>query len=242
MKRTTILLLLLTLSYGVFAQLADEDAFYFGFKVGASKSDISNVKQTIIRDFFPESTYSTLDESAYGGLGGMFFYYRFPGSFLALQPELVYAQGGSKFSYQDINDLTYRMNFEYQYFQLSTLLKVYPLADYSEVLAGLNIFLGPQFSANVASEKITYTSNSDVNGQDLQIQQNLRGVLKGSSDFMLVGGIGFEIGRFIFDARYNLGLKDNIETMANGYNFIENKNSGKSIQVSIGYAIPFDQF
>ena len=241
-KSTIFLLLCLLGSSQLFGQLAEEDAFYFGFKAGAARSHISNVRETIIRPVFPESTYSTLNDVSYGGLGGMFFYYRFPGSFLALQPEIIYAQGGTRFSYEDINTLSYQMDFQYQYFQIATLLKMYPLADYSETFAGLNIFLGPQFNANVASERIMYTSNTEVAGQDLQIQENLRQVLKGTSDFMIVGGVGIEIGRFSFEARYNLGLKDAIETLANGYNFIENKNKAMSIQVSLGYAIPFDQF
>jgi len=224
------------------AQLSEEGSYHFGFKAGVSQSGITNVKETIIRPVFPESTFSTSNQYSYGAVAGMFFYYRFPDAFLALQPEILFAQGGTRFGYQDIRDLNYQMHFEYQYVQIAVLLKVYPLVDYSEVFGGLNIFLGPQFDANVASGRIMYSSNTEVAGQDLQIQQNLRQVLKGTSVFSLTGGVGFETGRFSLEARYKLGLNDAIQTMANGYNFIENENLNTSIQFTIGYAIPFDQF
>ena len=226
----------------LFGQMSEEDGFFFGFKGGVSYSGISNIKETIIRPVFPENTYSTTNNSLLGGHGGMFFYYSFPSTFLAIQPEIIFSQAGTSFKYEDVNGLNYDMRFNFQYFQMAALLKIYPLEDYSSTLSGLHLFIGPQFNANVASDRIMYTSNSDLAGQDLQIQQNLRQVLKGTSDFVVVGGIGIEFGRFTLEARYNLGLKDALETLANGYNFIENKNKAKSIQVSIGYAIPFDQF
>ena len=237
-----ILILSITLTISTLsAQISEEVGVFFGFKGGATYSGISNVKETIIRPVFPESTYNTRNESKIGGLGGIFFYKAIPYTFLSIQPEITFAQAGTNFSYNDVNGLEYKMNFEYQYLQMAVLLKIYPLEDYTQTLAGLHLFIGPQFNANVASNRIMYTSNAEVAGQDLQIQQNLREVLKGASDFVAVGGVGFEYDRFIIEARYNLGLKDAIETQANGYNFIENKNSASSIQISLGYAIPFDQ-
>ncbi len=89
MKQFTLILVFFSLVTRGFAQFAEEDAFYFVFKFGVTQSEISNIKETIIRPVFSASTYSTVNEGAYGILGGMFFYFRFPGSFLAVQPELV---------------------------------------------------------------------------------------------------------------------------------------------------------
>lgn len=241
MKQFTLIFALLFSTALLRAQISEEVGFFFGFKGGATYSGISNIKETIIRPVFPESTYNTRNESRFGGLGGIFFYKAIPYTFLSVQPEISFAQAGTNFYYNDVNGLEYNMNFEYQYLQMALLLKIYPLEDYTQTLSGLHLFIGPQFNANVAGNRIMYTSNAEVAGQDLQIQQNLREVLKGTSDFVAVGGIGFEYDRIIIEARYNLGLKDAIETQANGYNFIENKNMASSIQISLGYAIPFDQ-
>jgi hypothetical protein len=43
------------------------------------------------------------------------------------------------------------------------------------------------------------------------------------------------------EIRYTYGLKDVIETLANSYYFIENKNPSHFIQATINYAIPFEE-
>ncbi len=101
MKQFTLILVFFSFVTTGSAQFAEEDACYFVFKFGVTQSEISNIKETIIRPVFPVSTYSTVNVGAYGILRGMFFYFRFPGPFLAVQPELVYAEGGTNFSYTD---------------------------------------------------------------------------------------------------------------------------------------------
>ena len=140
-----------------------------------------------------------------------------------------------------MNGLEYQIQFRYEYLNITPQFKIYPLAEYGDAISGFHIGIAPQIGVNLASTNIFYTSNTEVIGQDLQIQQNLREVLKGKNNFSLGLSVGVEIGRLFFEGRWNIGFTDVIETQANGYYFIENKNRSQSYLVTVAYAIPFDQ-
>jgi hypothetical protein len=113
------------------------------------------------------------------------------------------------------------------------LVKVYPAG-------GLFVGIGPQIGLNINNTNLTYESNMPELGPDLQIQQSLREVLKGKSDFSILAAFGYEFEMGLsLDARYRLGLTDVIETQSNGFNFIENKNWSHGFQFNVGFAIPF---
>lgn len=212
--------------------------YYYGFKAGVNYASINEIKSTIIRPFFPEDTYTTAEKSRFGYSGGLFFYYRFENeSALAIQPEVTYGTQGGGFEYTDVDDLEYSINFKYQYLHVGTFLKVYPFNEYK---GGFHLAIGPQLSFNIENDKLTYKSNKPDLGPDLQIQQNLRDVLKGETIFAVGLGAGYEFpfGMNI-EARYYYGLSDVIETQANGYNFIENTNRSQAFQLTLGWAIPF---
>lgn len=234
-------LLLLGLSVQLFAQLPD-DEYFFGFKAGATYSNIDDIKTTLIRPVHPEATYNTSIVPRFGATAGMFFYYKFRGgSFLAIQPEIMFSMEGGDFKYDDVNGLEYQIQFRYEYLNITPQFKIYPLAEYGDGISGFHIGIAPQIGVNLASTNIFYTSNTEVIGQDLQIQQNLREVLKGKNNFSLGLSVGVEIGRFFVEGRWNIGFTDVIETQANGYYFIENKNRSQSYFLTMAYAIPFDQ-
>ena len=152
----------------------------------------------------------------------------------------MYSQQHSQFKYDDIDELVYQIDFKYQYLGLSTFLKLYPLSDNA---GGLHIAVGPQLNFNLSNERIFYDSNRPDIGPNLQIQQNLRDVLKGETVFSLGFGLGYEFPFGVnIEARYYLGLADVIETQANGYFFIENDNRSQVIELTVGYAIPFATF
>ena len=209
--------------------------WFFGFKAGTSYSLIENIKPTIIADFYPEDTYSTESPRSFGYFGGLFLFNRFEGSNLAIQPEITYGYQESKFSYSDVNELKYDLRFKYHYINILPMLKVYPVA-------GMHIGVGPQLGFNIEKNNIDYTSNMPEIGPDLQIRENLRQVLVGENDFSIIMSLGYEF-RFglSIEARYKLGFTDVIETQANGYNFTDQKNTADAFQLTIGYAIPFNQ-
>ncbi|MCB0599794.1 MAG: PorT family protein [Saprospiraceae bacterium] len=240
MKNLLVLLIMLSAS-SLMAQLIDAEGSYFGLKGGVTYSGIDEIKTTIIRPVFPEETYSTQLQNQWGGTAGLFFYMQFENTFVAIQPEILYSMSGGTFNYNDVNGLHYTMAFNYQYINLVPYFKIYPLSQLSDGLAGVHIGVGPQLGINITSNSIRYTSNSEVIGQDLQIQQNLREVLKGKPAFSIALGLGIEWQNFLLEGRYQLGLSDVIETQANGYNFIENPNRNMAFMITLGYAIPFNQ-
>ncbi len=240
MKNQFVLLFMLS-TCTLSAQLIDAEGSYFGLKGGVTYSGIDAIKTTIIRPVFPEESFSTQLKNQWGGSAGIFFYMQFENTFIAIQPEILYSMSGGTFDYNDVNGLHYSMAFNYQYINLVPYFKVYPLSQLSDAFAGIHIGVGPQLGINISNNAIRYTSNSEVIGQDLQIQQNLREVLKGKPAFSLVLGLGVEFQNFLIEGRYQLGLSDVIETQANGYNFIENANRNMAFMLTLGYAIPFNQ-
>ncbi|MEZ4897933.1 MAG: porin family protein [Saprospiraceae bacterium] len=240
MKNLIFLLTLFTTT-SLSAQLINAEGSYFGLKGGVTYSGIDEIKTTIIRPVFPEETYSTRLSNQWGAAAGIFFYMQFENTFIAIQPEMLYSMSGGTFHYEDVRGLHYSMDFNYQYINFTPYFKVYPLSEVSDALSGFHIGVGPQLGVNITSNAIRYTSNTEIIGQDLQIQQNLREVLKGKPAFSLALGIGLEWENFLVEGRYQLGLSDVIETQANGYNFIENPNRNMAFMVTLGYAIPFNQ-
>jgi hypothetical protein len=235
MLKTYCTCLLLLGALSLFAQPIDDEYFY-GFKAGANYYSIDEIATTIIPPVFAAETYTVETTPRLGFVGGFYFYHRFPRSRTAIQPEILFATQGSDFNYTDINDLDYKISFKYQYVNLGVLLKVYPFA-------GFHFAAGPQVGFNVANTNIDYRSNRPDLGPDLQIQQSLREVLKGETDINVNLGLGydFDFGLCI-EARYSLGVKDVIETLANGFNFIENSNKTKGYQVTVGWIIPFEPY
>ena len=215
----------------------DFGQYYYGFKGGVTYHQVEDIKATIIPPFFNEETFNTSIEPQLGYVGGIFFYHRFAASSLAIQPEITYGNLNSSFAYNDVDDLEYTIDFNYEYLHLGTYLKLYP---FSKNEGGFHIAAGPQLSFNLSNEKIIYDSNRPDIGPNLQIQQNLRDVLKGETLFGIGLGVGYEFGFGLnIEARYYLGLSDAIETQANGYFFTENDNRTQSLNVTVGYAIPF---
>lgn len=217
----------------------EDQTWFWGGKAGINISTIEDVKSTIIPTVFSEDTYTTVDSSAYGFTGGFFFYHRFYNSQFAVQPELGYSQLGGYFNYSDIQNLNYRIGFLFDYFTINSLVKIYPLKG-----AGLHVSLGPQIGIIANTTNLKYNSNKPELGPDLQIQDNLRQVLKGKNTFALLFGAGydmeFESFGLVVEVRYVRGFSDVLETFVNGFNFIETKNRNTAIQASIGVLIPFE--
>jgi len=68
----------------------------------------------------------------------------------------------------------------------------------------------------------------------------MRDVIKGRTNFAPAVGIGYEFSNGLtLDARYYYGISDVIETEVNNFHFIENKNASRSLQITIGYVLPY---
>ena len=226
------LLLGLILSIEASAQF-EADNFYYGFSGGLNYSAISEVQTSLIRPIFSEASYTATDKNKIGYNLSAFVYLRFPNSKFAIQPAIGYVRKGGQFSYSDIESLEYTIDFNYSYIHISPLFKFY-------TAEGFNIIFGPQLGFIINRSGLAYSSNMPELGPDLQIQQSLREVIKGNSVASIVIGMGYDLPMGVgVDAQFQLGMSDAIETLANGFYFVENKNIASSIQLTISYAIPF---
>jgi hypothetical protein len=229
------LLLFLVIFISISGQAQFEVDLTYGVKAGGVLSRVSGTGAMIVSEDYFEG-YSLKETSRRGAAAGLFLNYKFPDTRIALQPEILYTMQGGKLKYIDIKGLDYTIEFKYNYIALASLVKVYPAG-------GFNIGAGPVLSFSLTPGAVEYHSNqSDFGfGDDIQTRQALRNAVKGRTDFALALALGYELENgLFFDARYNLGLTDIIETQVNGYKFIENTNKSSVIMLTAGYAFNFD--
>lgn len=109
--------------------------------------------------------------------GGAFALFKF--TKIGIQPELMFSQQGSKFTFDGNN-----VESNFDYINIPVLLKIY-------LLAGLNLQVGPQFG---------FLSKAEIDGTDVKSSFK-------NSDTSLALGVGWDLPlRFTIDARYNMGL------------------------------------
>jgi hypothetical protein len=99
---------------------------------------------------------------------------------LAIVPEVIYSVQGS-----DVSTATSSQAVELAYVNIPILLKLY-------LVGGLNIQAGPQFG---------FLASATSGGTD--IKSDLKG-----SDTSIAVGAGFDIKKFVIDARYNIGMSE----------------------------------
>jgi hypothetical protein len=206
----------------------------FGFKAGAVYTNISDLSKVLVSESY-YTGYTFENSNQWGLTGGVYINYKFEGSISALYSELSYSRLGNKLHYSDVNDLEYDFIIQYDYVNLEAMYKAY-------VIGGMHFGIGPKMGINLTPGGLQYTSNGeDLFGPDIRIQQQMQDVLKGRYNFSLGVSAGYE---FTFglsiDARFYYGLSDVMETLVNNFNFIENNNTSQIVQVTLGYAIPYE--
>lgn len=205
----------------------------FGFKSGVTYSSISDLSKVIVSESY-YTGYSFNNKGKWGYTGGIFLNNKFEETISAIYTELSYAQLGNVLHYSDVKGLNYDITMKYQYVNWELLYKAY-------IYKGLHIGFGPRMGFNLSPSALFYKSNKeDLYGPDIRIQQQMRDVLKGRTNFAFGITTGWEFeGGFSFDFRYYYGLSDVVETEVNNFKFIENKNNNSYLQFTIGYAIPY---
>lgn len=224
--------------------LADAQTFdgvRISIKGGALYSGTNNLETTILSEpFF--TNYTLNNKKKLGFTGGLGVNWELKNSIASLNLDILYAQQGSDLLFNNIQkDFNYKMQFNYRYLNFPLMLKVYPFEKVQDGLHGINVGVGPRFGLNLTPGNIIYTSDGPGKlpafGSDLEQQQQLRNVLKGKNNF----GINFHLGYDFVGAGLNLefqyyyGLTDIVQTEANAYNFIENKNTNNTIQFTLGW-------
>jgi Outer membrane protein beta-barrel domain len=235
-KRILLVLLFTSLFVHAKAQPKEKDDrnLQFGFKAGAVYSNITGISKVLVSESY-YTNYTFKNNSTWGASGSIFLNYKFEESISALYSELSYCRLGNMLHYADINDFKYDVAIKYDYVNFELFYKAY-------IFHGLHLGVGPRIGFNLTPDGLYYTSNGEAKyGPDIRIQQQMRDVLKGRTNFSLGVGIGYEFPMGLtIDARYYYGISDVMETEVNNFNFIENKNAGRSLQFTVGYALPYD--
>ena len=121
-----------------------------------------------------------------GIIGGVF--YVFPvAPHVSFQPEWLYAQRGAK----DAENSDFGVDLDY--FEVPLLLR---WDSTSSGQSTFNVFAGPSIN-------FRHRARSEDEDGDVDIRDQVEKI-----DFHLVFGAGIEIGRFLIDGRYNLGLRE----------------------------------
>jgi len=206
----------------------------FGCKAGTVYTSITNLAKVLVSESY-YTGYTFENSDVWGFTGGVYINYKFEESISALYSEISYSQLGNKLHYSDIDNLNYDFIVKYDYLNLELWYKVY-------LYGGLHLGIGPRIGFNLTPGDLFYTSNGeDLFGPDIRIQQQMRDVLKGRTNFCLGVSAGYEFSNGLsIDARFYFGISDVMETEVNNFHFIENNNASRVIQITLGYAIPYD--
>lgn len=237
MKKTISIFIILLAILRTEAQTSknqDNNFLQIGLKAGGVYTSITNLSKVLVSESY-YTDYTFENSSAWGFTGGLYLNYKFEGSISAIYAELSYSRLGNKLHYSDINDLVYDFIIKFDYFNIELWYKAY-------VLNGLHLGAGPKIGFNLTPGDMYYTSNGEaIFGPDIRIQQQMRDVLKGRTNVALGVGVGYEFSFGLsIDARYYYGISDVLETEVNNFHFIENNNASRVIQLTLGYAIPYN--
>lgn len=236
MKKIFILLVLILFIPGIMtrAQKSRDDNFLqAGIKAGAGYSTITDLSKTLVSESY-YTGYTFTNNGQPGFTGGLYINYKLQGSISAFYGELSYSRLVNKLHYSDINELEYDLTLKYDFLNLDFCYKAY-------IFEGLAVAAGPRIGFNLTPGGLFYTSNGEsIYGPDIRIQQQMRDVLKGRSNFAIGISLGYELANGLsVDARYYFGISDVLETEINNFHFIENRNMSRVIQLTIGYVIPY---
>ena len=144
----------------------------------------------------------------------------------SLQPELLYSQQGSKFSYSDaeVSNSNFKSTIKLNYFNIPVMLKYY-------VTKGLSVQAGPQIGILLKSNN-EYQDN--FLGYDNKENMNLKEYSSGI-DTSVNFGLGYQFrDKFYADARYNLSYSNVFKESDVSY-FINNDMKNRVFQITIGY-------
>ncbi len=235
-----LLIFIISFSFIQFS-FAQRKQISYGFFGGAAYSKMTNIEEV----FIPPNIYKgfeTNEEDRFGAMAGFFFNWKYEDQKVSLQPEIFYSQQATRFNYNDVKGLNYKIDFKFNYVNVGVLFKFYPVE-------GLYVGAGPYVALNVTCDAITYSSNgAEVAAQtglyfepDIVQQKFLKQALEGKNYFQTLFGAGYEFNNGISIAfKYHLGLSDALETKENGFRFIENKNKTNAFSLSLGYSFDFE--
>jgi hypothetical protein len=238
MKKSILTLLVLLFIFSAYAQRTVKENetrnLQFGLKAGTVRSRITDLSKVLVSESY-YTGYSFDNKDVWSFTGGIFLNYKFSESISAFYSELSYSRLANLLQYSDVDELKYDFTLRYECINWELFYKAY-------VFKGFCLGIGPRIGFNLTPGNLFYKSNkADLYGPDIRIQQQMRDVLKGRSNFSvgIMAGYEFSFGGSI-DFRYYYGVSDVLETEVNNFHFIENRNESRFMQVTLGYVIPYN--
>lgn len=211
MKRMIVVILAIVVIFGV----SSVSVFALGLKVGL-KGGVNLAKLTEPYIVYEEYSYlEDFEEYKIGLAGGAFISLNI-GEALAIQPEVLFTTKGTLYE-ETVKDESIRLKTELDYLEIPLLLKL-SLPPKKDV-AKLIIFAGPAIAIKLDSK-----SRKEVLDE---IEEKVLDNVK-DNDYSLVVGAGFDLGGFIIEGRYTLGL-----TPIDGDEEIDIKNKVISFMIGI---------
>jgi hypothetical protein len=161
--------------------------------------------------------------SRVGFIGGGFAEFEF-GKVFAIEPQVLYVQKGAKYDVQLTDGSgSASATLKLDYIQVPLLFK----AEYRE--AGRDyapsLFVGPAIAFKTSC-KITASAAGQSASEDCATDT------VNSTDFSLIFGLGFELSKFVLQARYDLGLTNVPQESG-----VDLKNGGFAITLGYGFAL-----
>lgn len=157
---------------------------HFGIKAGVNLANIYDTQSEDLSD-----TYKI------GFVGGLFFSIPI-GSFLGIQPEVLYSKKGYKGS-GNITTATYRYTRNFDYIDVPLLLQIKPAESVS-------IVAGPIFSW-LLNKRFTFDEGTiSVEDQTALKNSNIR-----KNTFGVTGGLDFNLYPVVLSGRVGFDLRDN---------------------------------
>ncbi|MHC0445362.1 porin family protein [Flavobacterium sp. 3-218] len=210
MKKTMLVLCALFLSG---AAIAQDQKVKLGIKAGLNMANLS----------VDESELNSSDKT--GFTAGLMVEIPLAKKF-SVQPELLYSQQGSKFSYSDaeVSNSNFKSTIKLSYLNIPVMLKYY-------VTKGLSVQAGPQIGILLKSNN-EYQDN--FLGYDNKESMNLKEYSSGI-DTSVNFGLGYQFrDKFYADARYNLSYSNVFKESDVSY-FINSDMKNRVFQITIGY-------
>jgi hypothetical protein len=167
--------------------------------------------------------------------GGIFLEYRFKQAPMGVLAEIGFKPYGGFVDYQDTQNQSYQLWYQYHNLTLGYVLKGYLGKRWS-------LGVGPQMGFNVSNRSIRYQSqNINSSLSDKDIENRLRNIYRPNVMVALQGGIGYQLDhRMSVEVRYLYGLTDDITTQINAFdnNLKDPENQSQALSIGLYYRIP----
>ena len=231
-KKITLSILLMLSTTALSAQ---DSAMKLGVRLGGGISVSKDMGKVLVpEDYY--SNYEFKDKMQVIPSIGVYAHYHKAGSLFGADGGIVYYQKASKLHYSDNMELNYDVTTRYSHLGLEGMFRFYPWRN------GFSVSAGGRVSAILNPKGLRYESNQEdekfasfAYGSASETERIMRDKLTGRPDVAIGGGLGYEFGHWLIDARYFYGVTSGIKTELNDFNWIDRNIHSHNIELGVSY-------